>query len=128
MSDELIEEWVGKGEMDFQAALDLARRRKERLPDKVVYDCAQCAEKYLKAFLTRHQHPYRKRHDLLELEVFCLEVDSDIQLIHDSLTTLNKWISDVRYPGLSAGIEDAEEAIKVVKQVRKFVRKKLGLK
>lgn len=117
MSDELTKEWVSKGEMDFQAAVDLARRRKERLPDKVVYDCAQCAEKYLKAFLTRRQQPFLKRHDLIELEVFCVKVDSEFRLIHDSLVTLNKWISDVRYPGASAGIEDATEAVKAMKQI-----------
>ncbi len=55
-----------------------------------------------------------------------MDIDLDFGSIHDSIVTLNQWSSDVRYPGISAGIEDAEEAIKEMKQVRKFVRRKLG--
>lgn len=44
MSDETptMQDWVAKAEMDYKAALDLASRKKDPLPAKVVYDCAQC--------------------------------------------------------------------------------------
>lgn len=60
MSDETptVQDWGAKAEMDLKAALDLASRKKEPLPDKVVYGCAQCAEKYLKGFLVLHNKPY----------------------------------------------------------------------
>lgn len=127
MSDATVEEWITKAETDYESALDLARRRARPIPDKVAYDCAQCAEKYLKAFLLRHQRPFRRRHDLIELKTACQDVDSDFRLVHDVLTTLNQWSSDIRYPGVSATVEEAREAVKAMKQVRKFVRAKLGI-
>jgi len=52
MSDETptVQDWVAKAEMDFKAALDLASRKKDPLPDKVVYDCAQCVDKIPQGF------------------------------------------------------------------------------
>jgi hypothetical protein len=35
---------------------------------------------------------------------------------------------DVRYPGLGTMEEDAKEAIKATKEIRKFARARLGLK
>ncbi len=113
--------------MDYEGALDLARRRRNPLPDKVAYDCAQCAEKYLKAFLVRHKQPFRFRHDLTDLRRRCQDLDGDFRLIEDDLLVLNRWSSEIRYPGLSATVEDAREAVKAMKRVRKFVRAKLGL-
>ncbi len=34
---------------------------------------------------------------------------------------------DIRYPGLDATSADAREAVKAVKQVRKFARSRLGI-
>ena len=120
-------DWVAKAEMDFKSALDLASRKKDPLPDKVVYDCAQCAEKYLKAFLVKHKEPFRFRHDLRELNTKCVALDSTFQTLDSDLRILNRWSSEVRYPGVSAATDDIKDAIAAVKQVRKFVRGKLGL-
>lgn len=48
MSEVSVAEWVAKAEMDYESALDLARRSVKPVPDKIAYDCAQCTEKYLK--------------------------------------------------------------------------------
>ncbi|MBI4670272.1 MAG: HEPN domain-containing protein [Chloroflexi bacterium] len=114
--------------MDWKGALDLAQRRKDPLPDKVVYDCAQCIEKYLKAFLVLHKKPFRFRHDLTDLRRRCQDVDDDFQLIEDDAILLNRWGSEIRYPGLSAAADDVKEAIAAMKRVRAFVRAKLGLR
>lgn len=129
MSDETptVHDWVAKAEMDFKAALDLASRKKDPLPDKVVYDCAQCAEKYLKGFLVLHKQPFRFRHDLTDLRRRCQDVDSDFGFIEDDTILLNRWGSEVRYPGVSAATDDVKDALAAVKRVRKFVRAKLGL-
>lgn len=130
MSDEKISvhDWVTKAEMDYEAARDLQRRRKNPLPDKVAYDSAQCAEKYIKAFLVRHNRTFRYRHDLVELKDNCLQVDPDFKMISDDLFFLNRYASEIRYPGVSATQDDARETIVSMKRVRSFVRAKLGLK
>lgn len=120
-------DWVAKADMDFKGALDLASRKKDPLPDKVVYDCAQCAEKYLKAFLVRQQKSFRYRHDLRELNTKCVAIDPTFQALDNDLRTLNRWSSEVRYPGVSAALDDVKDAIAAVKRVRKFMRAKLEL-
>jgi HEPN domain-containing protein len=123
-----VHDWVAKAEMDYKSALDLTRRRKDPLPDKVTYDCAQCAEKYLKAFLIRRGKTFRYRHDLLELRELCEKVDADFRLIVNQLQILNPWASEIRYPGTSATLEESRESVQAMKQMRKFVRAKLGLR
>jgi hypothetical protein len=44
------------------------------------------------------------------------------------LATLNPYGIDIRSPGLEATIAEAREAVKMMKEVRKFVRSKLGLR
>jgi HEPN domain-containing protein len=122
-----VHAWVAKAEMDYEGALDLARRRKNPLPDKVAYDCAQSAEKYLKAFLVRHKKTFRFRHDLTDFRSRCQDVDGDFGLIEDDLLVLNRWSSEIRYPGLSATLEESRDCVAAIKRVRKLVRAKLGL-
>lgn len=122
-----IHDWVAKAEMDYKAALDLMRRPKEPLPDKVAYDCAQCAEKYLKAFLVRHAQTFRYRHDLIVLRRNCQDIDADFRLLEDDLQFLNRWSSEIRYPVMTAVEDDAKIAVESMKRVRAFVRAKLGL-
>jgi HEPN domain-containing protein len=58
MSSQEMREWVVKAETDYKAALALARRRKDPLPEVVCFHCQQCAEKYLKAFLIARGMPF----------------------------------------------------------------------
>lgn len=115
-------EWVQEAEADYQSALDLARRRKDPIPKRVCWDCQQCAEKYLKAFLARHSQKFPFRHDLIELNNSCREVDADFRLLVTDLDELNMYGPAFRYPGPSASVEDAHSAIKAVKRVREFAR------
>lgn len=114
--------------MDYQGARDLARRRKNPLPDLVCWHCQQCAEKYLKAFLTRHRVEFARTHNLTGLLKLCLDVDPDYRLISDPLQFLNPFGPDIRYPGASTTVSDARGAVEAVKQVRKFVRAKMGMR
>jgi HEPN domain-containing protein len=122
-----VEEWVKKAEDNYLSALTLARRRSRPVPDVVCNQCQQCAEKYLKALLVRHQLDFPKVHDLLQLEELVAHAEPDVRLIHADLAVLNPYGIDIRYPGLEATPEEAREAIKAIKQVRRFVRARLGL-
>ncbi len=93
-----------------------------------VFHAQQCAEKYLKAFLVRHRIAFRKTHDLRDLRRQCVEVDSVFDLLTDALLLLNQFAIDSRYPGLALTHQDARDAVAAMKQVRAFVRARLGLK
>lgn len=127
MNAQPIEEWTRKAEDNYISALTLARRRSRPVPDVVCNQCQQCAEKYLKALLVRYQLDLPKIHDLLQLEELVVQVEPDIRLIHANLAALNPYGIDIRYPGLEATVAEAQEAVRAVKKVRKFVRSKLGL-
>ena len=128
MNGHPAEDWVKKAEDNYISALTLARRHRNPVPDVICNQCQQCAEKYLKALLVRHQIDFPKTHDLIQLKDLVNRVDSDVQLIHSDLATLNPYGIGVRYPGLEATVGDAHNAVRAVKEVRKFVRAKLGLR
>ncbi len=52
----------------------------------------------------------------------------DVHLIHRYLAPLNPYGVDVRYPGLGATTKEAREAVNAAKEVRRFMRLKLGLR
>jgi HEPN domain-containing protein len=124
----LVQEWVEKAEGDFFTAQVLARYKKNLKADNLCWNCQQCVEKYLKAFLTRHRVSFERTHKLDVLYEACLHVDSDFRLIKNILDKADICPPNVRYPGSSVTEEMAREAFAATKQFRKFVRAKLGLK
>lgn len=123
----LVQEWVEKAEGDFEGAKLWARRKANFRPEKLCWDCQQCAEKYLKAFLTRHRVVFERIHELDRLHELCLCVDSDFRLIKNQLDKADICDPRIRYPGKSVTEEDAREAFAATKEIQKFVRAKLGL-
>ncbi len=124
----LVAEWVRKAEGDFVAAEHLLRLRKNPQPAMVCYHCQQCAEKYLKAYLLRHNVPFERTHALEDLNKECAKVDGSFQFIIDWLKLLSPYANETRYPGRAFSATEAREAVATIKQVRKFVRAKLGLR
>jgi HEPN domain-containing protein len=128
MNGQAVAEWVKKAEDNYFSALALSRRRKNPVPDVICNQCQQCVEKYLKALLVLHNVYFPKIHDLIQLEDLIARVDSEVRSIHNFLVVLNPYGIDIRYPGLEATIAEAKEAVKAMKEMRKFVRTKLRLK
>ena len=127
MSAHAAEEWIKKGEDNCISAVDLMRRKRKRVFDVVCNQCQQCAEKYLKAILVRHNLSFPKTHGLTELEELVAQVEPNVRLIHAALDILDPYAVDIRYPGLQATEQEAKGAIKAMKEVRSFARARLGL-
>lgn len=128
MSSSLFEEWIAKAEDDYGTALDLRKLKNPHRADAICFHCQQSAEKYLKGFLVRAQVDFTRTHDLNDLCKRCTEIDETFELIRLPLDLLQPFSVAIRYPGTSATNEDVVEAIKAIKQVREFVRARLGLK
>ena len=58
MNDEPLEAWLAKADEDYGATLDLARKRKDLRADVICFLSQQSAEKYMKAFLVRHNFEF----------------------------------------------------------------------
>jgi HEPN domain-containing protein len=93
-----IRPWVYKAEEDYRAALTLARKRKDSVPDNVCFCAQQCAEKYLKAFLVHHRKGFSKTHDLAELLKISLVVDPLLEVIRPDIRELLPYAVAFRIP------------------------------
>jgi HEPN domain-containing protein len=93
-----IRPWIYKAEEDYRAALTLARKRRDPVPDNVCFSAQQCVEKYLKAFLVYHQRSFPKTHDLAELLKIALLVDPLLEDIREMCVSFcpMPWPSVIR--------------------------------
>lgn len=117
--------WVAKAEEDFDGAR-FAWRRKKRSAYLVCFHAQQCAAKYLKALLVSKQTDFPKTHDLRRLSEICEVAGFIVPVDVDALDRLSSYSVRVRYPGDDPDVEQMRDALKIMKQVRKFSRHILG--
>ena len=122
-----ISQWVKKAEGDYHTAVTMVRKRKHQAPDNVCFCAQQCIEKYLKAFLVQHRIAFPKTHLLVTLLDLIIQVEPSLESIRLELAVLQPYAVDVRYPGFSATVEEAKEAVKIMKRLRTALRQQLGL-
>jgi HEPN domain-containing protein len=91
-----VAEWVRVAEADYEAALALAKPRKNFLYQSVCFHCQQCAEKYLKAFLQKHGTEPPRIHSLLNLNKACTKIDGSFLLIGDLVERLAQRLRNQR--------------------------------
>ena len=125
MSLKLSREWMVKADEDFQAAMLLSKKKKPALNNSVCFHSQQCAEKYLKAFLSLRRIYFPKTHDLILLNNLCVKVSGDFELISDLVMLLNPYSIEFRYPGEQATKNDAKKTLQQISEIRDFVHKKL---
>jgi HEPN domain-containing protein len=88
-----------------------------------LFHCQQAVEKALKAFLTAHDAPFRKTHDLDELAIACGRIDPALEREVDPALELTAFAWAFRYPGEreEPSREEAEETLALAKQVYEAV-------
>ena len=118
--------WLDKARADIRAAhVDL-----EAVPpllEDALFHCQQAVEKALKGFLTWHDQPFRKVHDLVELGVQCAEIDSTMEELLRRSAKLSQFATAYRYPGLPAppGLPQAKDAESLAREVLDHVLARL---
>jgi HEPN domain-containing protein len=122
---EVTKEWISKAEGDYRSAEILLFQIEDPEVDTGCFHCQQCAEKYVKAFLTEQDIDFPRNHDLVRLLGLCLTVDESFEKIRDPLRKLENYGVIIRYPGLTVPLDMAHEAFSNSSLVREFVRKKL---
>ena len=101
--------WLGQAAKDRNAAQVLIGAE----PSRSVFHSQQAAEKAVKAFLTFHQIPFRKTHNLTDLGSQCASVDPSLEAILREVADLTDYASAFRYP--DAPYEpDADEAARAL--------------
>lgn len=122
----LAAEWVDKAEHDFEVAQRVMRHTEDEtpLPDMACFHCQQCAEKYLKAFLTEHAVRFTYTHPLIDRLELCRELDSEFAALDSDLRELDGYSVRVRYPSSNVTLEMGQEALVNAVRIRNFVRAK----
>lgn len=123
---EEVRAWLKKASSDLRAGgVDLAAH--PPLIGDALFHCQQAVEKALKAFLTAHDAPFRKTHDLDELAIACGRINPDLQREVNPALELTTFAWAFRYPGESEepSKEEAEEAMTLAKQVYEAVLERL---
>jgi HEPN domain-containing protein len=123
----VLGEWIEKAEEDFHVASASLRSRKHPLHNAVCFHAQQCVEKYLKAVRVKHGVEFGKTHDLQVLLNGCLAVHPMWEAWRASLKELSEYAVSFRYPGESAGKNEARRAALSMRQFRKELRAALGL-
>jgi HEPN domain-containing protein len=119
-------EWVAKAEQDFSAASGLARRKRPTY-DTVCFLCQQCVEKYLKARLNEAGLTIPRTHDCAALLSMLLRVEPLWEPFDSMLRLLSAYAVKFRYPGHNAAKQDAQQALRDCRVLRKEIRRSLGL-
>lgn len=123
----MTQEWVDKAEGDFGTAERELSVLSNPNYDATCFHAQQCIEKYLKARLQEAGIPFGKTHDLSLLLDMVLPVEPNWDTLRPDLQALNAFAVAYRYPGDSAGISEAQEAMLKCRNVRLIIRQSLHL-
>lgn len=129
MSDEKQQEvfaWMKKADDDLRSAR-IVMDAKPPLIETALFHCQQAAEKAMKAFLTAHDMPFRKTHDLDELAAACEKIDASLKKVLDPARDLTVFAWEFRYPGSSStpSEEESYDAISLAEAVILAMRQRL---
>jgi HEPN domain-containing protein len=121
-------EWIEKAEGDFRTAGREKNSAEYPNYDAACFHAQQCAEKYLKARLVEAGKDFPKTHDLSAILSLVLPFEPSWESLREDLEHLTDLGVEVRYPGTTADLEDAEEAMRTAQHVRRIVRTALKVK
>ena len=110
--------WFEKAASDLRAA-DHDLIATPPLTDDVVFHAQQAAEKAMKGYLSWHDQPFRKTHDLTEVGRQCTAIDASLETLLRRAERLSVYAWAFRYPGdaENPSVEEAKDAIATARDV-----------
>ena len=95
--ENFVQQWLKKADLDLQAARLLCAGE---LDDYFVsgFHAQQAVEKYIKAFLVRHQIEFPKTHDIRRLRQLVARQNATLAERLESADVLTPYGVDMRYP------------------------------
>ncbi len=119
-------EWVEKAEGDYSVAEENYQGQNP-VYHVICFLAQQCVEKYLKAWLQENNIPIQRTHNLNDLLDLILPTIPAWRVWQVDLSTLTKHAVDSRYPEQIATASDAENAMRICREIREAVRIELKL-
>jgi len=120
---DFVQGWLRKAENDLEVAQALMAGAGE-YGQAVGFHCQQAAEKFMKAFLVRHQMEFPKTHDLEALRGLIGQSDEKLAEALAFVDWLTPFGVEARYPGTIPDVErgTAQRAITDAERARRLVR------
>lgn len=119
-------EWAAKADADLDTAKREAAVVESSNYDAVCFHSQQCAEKYLKAVMVENGVRVPRIHDLEALVNLLSSRYPELQKVVHLARILSAMAVEVRYPGMTADEDDAEESVRAAVTIREVVRVVLG--
>lgn len=118
---DLVKTWLTKAERDLASAQCLAAGP-DPLYDTAVYHCQLAAEKALKGWLTFHDLPFEKTHDLRLLVSLAVRINPRFAKYYETTELLTPYAIAFRYPGesLNPEPEEFQEALVATQELFRF--------
>lgn len=122
---QLVDEWFYIADKDLGSAIFLKTMHPVPL-EIICFHCQQCAEKYLKGYLTHNEIKTRKTHDLRDINQECISCNINFEKIKQQCIRLTEYGTDIRYPMHGdISMRKMELAIKDATKIKEFVLKKI---
>lgn len=125
---DVVKAWFKKADNDLTVA-EHTMKLESPPCDTVCFHAQQCAEKYIKGFLTFHAIEFPKTHSIEDLVLLCKRVSPSIETDLGDVEILSSYGVEVRYPDevyYEIPKEDAEEAIELAKRVKAVILRHLA--
>ena len=127
MSEELVNEWIVKAEEDYRTLEELYNKSPSGFANTICFHAQQCAEKYLKALLTKHGIEPPWIHTLETLLDLIILKTPELEKYRVMLAELTPYATEYRYPGTVANQEDAKICVGITRKLRNDMRAVLNV-
>jgi len=119
---DFVRQWLDKARKDLAAGAVLLKEEFEDY-ENVGFHAQQAAEKFIKAFLVRHQIEFPKSHDIALLRQLVARVDPRLAEKLATADALTPYGVEFRYPGdlPSVSRDEGERALRLAEQTRDLI-------
>jgi HEPN domain-containing protein len=123
---DFVQQWLDKARKDLAAGGVLIKEEFEDY-ETVGFHAQQAAEKFIKAFLVRHQIEFPKSHDIALLRQLVARVDPRLGQKLAKADTLTPYGVEFRYPGDSPEVsrDEGEKALRLAEETRALILESL---
>jgi HEPN domain-containing protein len=123
---DFVQQWLAKANQDLSVAQLLLKDQFEG-NEAVGFHAQQAVEKFMKAFLVRHQIEFPKTHNISVLKELIAKVDQKLSQQFVPMEVLTAYGVEYRYPGVYDPVSQTQgkEALSLAEQARDLILSKL---
>ena|SRR5438309_1673401 len=124
---DFVDQWLAKANQDLFSASILLKGEPVSL-EAAAFHAQQAVEKFMKAFLVRHQVEFPKTHNIAMLKTLIEKVDGKLAGQLARMETLTAYGVEYRYPGVYDPVskKQGEEALDLANQAHDLILALLG--